>query len=85
MKRLYRIYCIFAACFYDCMMFDHTYHTIAGESEGLYKEKGSKFIALAYPVKTEEDVKQRVAEVKKKYYDARHHCYAYILGRRPPR
>ena len=62
------------------MMFDYTYHTIAGESEGLYKEKGSKFIALAYPVKTEEDVKQHVAEVKKKYYDARHHCYAYILG-----
>ena len=61
-------------------MFDYTYHTIAGESEGIYKEKGSKFIALAYPVKTEEDVKQHVAEVKKKYYDARHHCYAYILG-----
>jgi len=62
------------------MMFDFTYHTIAGESEGIYREKGSKFIALAYPVKTEEDVKQKVAEIKKKYYDARHHCYAYILG-----
>ena len=61
-------------------MFDFTYHTIACESEGIYKEKGSKFIALAYPVKTEEDVKQHVAEIKKKYYDARHHCYAYILG-----
>jgi len=61
-------------------MFDYTYHTIAGESEGIYREKGSKFIALAYPVKTEEDVKQKVAEIKKKYYDARHHCYAYILG-----
>ena len=61
-------------------MFDFTYHTIAGESEGIYKEKGSKFIAFAYPVKTEEDVKQKVAEIKKKYYDARHHCYAYILG-----
>ena len=63
-----------------CRMFDYPYHTIAGESEGIYREKGSKFIALAYPVKTEEDVKQHVAEVKKKYYDARHHCYAYILG-----
>lgn len=61
-------------------MFDYTYHTIAGESEGIYREKGSKFIALAYPVKTEDDVKQRLSEVKKKYYDARHHCYAYILG-----
>lgn len=61
-------------------MFDYTYRTIAKESEGLYKEKGSRFIALAYPVRTEEDVKQHVADVKKKYYDARHHCYAYILG-----
>jgi uncharacterized YigZ family protein len=61
-------------------MFDFTYRTIAKESEGLYKEKGSRFIALAYPVRTEEEVKQHVAEVKKKYYDARHHCYAYILG-----
>ena len=61
-------------------MFNYTYRTIAKESEGLYKEKGSRFIALAYPVRTEEEVKQHVAEVKKKYYDARHHCYAYILG-----
>lgn len=61
-------------------MFDYTYCTIAKESEGLYKEKGSRFIALAYPVRTEEEVKQHVADVKKKYYDARHHCYAYILG-----
>ena len=61
-------------------MFDYTYRTIAKEAEGLYKEKGSRFIALAYPVRTEEEVKQHVADVKKKYYDARHHCYAYILG-----
>ena len=61
-------------------MFNYTYRTIAKESEGLYKEKGSRFIALVYPVRTEEEVKQHVADVKKKYYDARHHCYAYILG-----
>ena len=61
-------------------MFNYTYRTIAKESEGLYKEKGSRFIALAYPVRTEEEVKQHVADVKKKYYDARHHCFAYILG-----
>ena len=60
-------------------MFNYTYRTIAKESEGLYKEKGSRFIALVYPVRTEEEVKQHVADVKKKY-DARHHCYAYILG-----
>lgn len=62
------------------MMFDDTYKMLSAPGEGLYKEKGSKFIALAYPVRTEDDVKQHVAEVKKKYYDARHHCYAYILG-----
>lgn len=59
---------------------EDTYRTIDAPSEGLYKEKGSKFIALAYPVYTEEEVKDIVAELKKQYYDARHHCYAYSLG-----
>ncbi len=56
------------------------YLTIAEQSEGLYKEKGSKFIAYAYPVTTEEEIKQHIADLKKEYYDARHHCYAYMLG-----
>lgn len=60
--------------------FSDTYITLAGPAEGLYKEKGSKFIALAYPVFSEEDVKQCLAEARKIYFDARHHCYAYILG-----
>lgn len=59
---------------------DDTYLTIAGKSEGLYKEKGSKFIALAFPVRNEDEVKQHLEAVKKQYYDARHHCYAYALG-----
>lgn len=58
---------------------DHFY-TVEGVSEGLYKEKGSKFIAYAYPVKNEEEVKETLLELKKQYYDARHHCYAYMLG-----
>ena len=62
------------------MLFDDTYKTIAAKSEGIYKEKGSKFIALAYPVTTEEEIKEIIASLKKEYYDARHHCYAYILG-----
>ena len=62
------------------MLFDDTYKTIAAKSEGIYKEKGSKFIALAYPVTTENEIKEIVAGLKKEYYDARHHCYAYILG-----
>ena len=62
------------------MMFDDTYHTISGPAEGLYKEKGSKFIALAFPVSSEEMVKQKLEEIRKSYHDARHHCYAYVLG-----
>lgn len=57
-----------------------SYHTITRTSEGIYKEKGSKFIAVALPVKSEVDVKARQKELRKKYYDARHHCYAYVLG-----
>lgn len=57
-----------------------TFLTIASPVEGLYKEKGSKFIALAYPVVSEEEVKELVAQVRKQYYDARHHCYAYMVG-----
>lgn len=61
-------------------MFEDTYLTIEGFAEGLYKEKGSKFIALAYPVKNESEVKAVLAELRKVYHDARHHCYAYVLG-----
>lgn len=61
-------------------MFDDTYKTIESPSEGLYKEKGSKFIAFAIPVTTEEEIKEHLAQIKKNHHDARHHCYAYILG-----
>ena len=57
-----------------------TYLTLLKDSEGFYKEKGSRFLGFAYVVKDEEQVKEKLAELKKKYYDARHHCYAYILG-----
>lgn len=57
-----------------------TYLTLTKNSEGFYKEKGSKFLAFAYMVMSEEEVKEQLNELKKKYYDARHHCYAYILG-----
>ncbi len=55
--------------------------TIKAESRGLYKEKGSKFIAVAFPVKTTEAIKAHLDELKKTYFDARHHCYAYALGK----
>ena len=56
------------------------YRSIAGRSEGLFKDNGSRFIALAFPVESEEEVKEIVAGLKKEYHDARHHCYAYRLG-----
>jgi len=58
----------------------NSYLTIQKLSEGSYKEKGSKFLAFAFPLKNEEDVKIRVEELKKKYFDARHHCFAWVLG-----
>ena len=61
-------------------MFDDTYRTIAAPAEGLYKEKGSKFLAFAYPVRTTDEVKAYLDALRKQYFDARHHCYAYILG-----
>lgn len=63
-------------------MFDDTYRTLAAPAEGFYKEKGSKFLAFAYPVRTLEDVKVHLEQLRKDYFDARHHCYAYILGPR---
>lgn len=61
-------------------MIDDTYRTIECPSEGLYKEKGSKFLAFAYPVQTVDEVKRCLDRLRKDYFDARHHCYAYILG-----
>lgn len=61
-------------------MFEDTYKTIAGPAEGIYREKGSKFIALAFPVESEAQIKEKLAEIQKQYFDARHHCYSYILG-----
>lgn len=59
---------------------DDTYRTIQAPSEGTYSERRSKFLAFALPVTTEEEVKQHVTAIQKKYYDARHACYAYMLG-----
>ena len=61
------------------MAFDE-YKTINQPAEGIYKEKGSKFIAYAYPVYDEEQVRPLIEKLRKEYYDARHHCYAWQLG-----
>ena len=62
-------------------MEEDAYLTIADLGEGIYKEKGSKFFGFAYPVKNEEDIKHHINELKKKYYDARHYCYAFVIGK----
>lgn len=62
------------------MLFTDTFKTIAAPSVGEFKDKGSKFIGYAFPVKTEEEVKHHLAELKKEHYTAAHHCYAFVLG-----
>ena len=57
-----------------------TYLTIQDKSEGIYTEKRSKFLAFAHPVETIDEIKDLLTDYKKKYYDARHVCYAYMLG-----
>ncbi len=57
-----------------------SYNTIQSPSQGAYREKGSKFLGFAYPVESEEDIKIAIERLKKEYFDARHHCFAWILG-----
>jgi uncharacterized YigZ family protein len=62
------------------MQYTDTYKTIESPSEGIYKEKGSKFIAYAFPVSTEQQVKEITARLKKEHHSARHHCFAWRIG-----
>ena len=62
------------------MMADDTYKTITGVVDSCYTEKRSRFIAYAVPVRTVEEVKEQVDTFRKQYYDARHVCWAYMLG-----
>jgi len=56
------------------------FFTIQASTSGEYKEKGSKFLAFAFHVSSEEEVREKLDELRKEYYDARHHCYAYVIG-----
>ncbi|RPI44377.1 MAG: YigZ family protein [Bacteroidetes bacterium] len=56
------------------------YRTIENRSEGTYREKGSRFLGFAYPVRSEKDIGEILSGLKKKMHDARHHCYAWRLG-----
>lgn len=56
------------------------YISIVSPSEGVYKDRGSRFEAYAFPVETEDEVRPIVETLKKRYHDARHHCFAYRIG-----
>jgi uncharacterized YigZ family protein len=58
----------------------YSYSTLQHAAKGIYKEKGSKFLAFAYPVDSETAIKERIDHLKKEYFDARHHCFAWMLG-----
>jgi uncharacterized YigZ family protein len=57
-----------------------TYKTIKSPSEGIYKEKGSRFIAVAIPVTDTDSIKPIVEKIRKEHHEARHHCFAYMIG-----
>lgn len=61
------------------MLFSDTYKTIAAESKGLFKDRGSRFIAIARPVSSQDEIKTVLEDLRKEYHDARHHCYAWML------
>jgi uncharacterized YigZ family protein len=62
-----------------------SYLTITAPAEGTYREKGSKFFAFVFPVQSEEQVAEIVTDLRKRFYDARHVCYAYRIGYEQPR
>jgi len=62
------------------MLFSDEYKTIEKSAQGSFRDKGSKFLAFALPASNEQEVKQQLEALRKQYYDATHHCYAYVLG-----
>jgi uncharacterized YigZ family protein len=62
------------------MEYSDTFKTIAAPAQGLYKEKGSKFIAYAFPVSNEQQIRDIVNNLKKEHHSARHHCFAWRIG-----
>jgi len=62
------------------MLFTDEYKTIAEPAQGSFRDKGSRFLSFAYPVSSEAEIKKHLESLRKQYYDATHHCYAYVLG-----
>ncbi|MEN8201451.1 MAG: YigZ family protein [Bacteroidota bacterium] len=61
-------------------MMKDLYRTIEAPAEGNFRDKGSKFLAFAYTVNSEEEIREQIGRLKKEYHDARHHCFAWRLG-----
>lgn len=59
---------------------EYSFKTLAETAEGIYTEKGSKFIGISFPVSSEIDLKKKLKIIQSKYRGARHYCYAYIIG-----
>jgi uncharacterized YigZ family protein len=57
-----------------------TYKTISSSSQGIYKEKGSRFVSFAFPVSEQKEIKLIIDKIKKENHEARHHCFAYMIG-----
>lgn len=62
------------------MLFEDTYKEINESTEGFFKDRGSKFISHSFLVRNEDEIKEHLQELRKKYYDARHHCYSWVLN-----
>jgi uncharacterized YigZ family protein len=57
-----------------------THKTIISSSQGIYKEKGSRFVSFAVPVSDQQEIKAIIDKIRKEHYEAKHHCYAYMIG-----
>lgn len=62
------------------MLFDDTYKTIASPAEGVFRDRGSRFIGYIFPVNSQEEISAKLSELRKEHHGARHHCYAWRLG-----
>jgi uncharacterized YigZ family protein len=66
--------------FFYLLGMDDSYKTIEKPAEGIFRDRNSRFLAFGYPAESVEEVNNYLAVIKKKYHDARHHCYAYRIG-----
>jgi uncharacterized YigZ family protein len=64
----------------ECIMSSDIYYSIKAPAQGLYKEKGSRFISFAFPVQEQDEIKMILEKIRKEHHEARHHCFAWMTG-----